>query len=165
MSGPEKDPNLKALIDWAQARFHLLYEGSEVEHRSCGIALAETFGRPTAPYHALRRGGITGQGTCGAIQAGVLVLGEVFGDPDPRGPTTDALKRAAARYQELWQQETGLGASESVICNDLTGRFERFRSAQRHGFCTDLAAKVARCVAQTIVELGGRIEQLPRPQR
>jgi hypothetical protein len=165
MSEQERGPDLEALIDWAQERCHLLYEGTEVEHRSCGIALAETFGRPTASYQALRRGGITGHGTCGAIQAGVLILGEVFGDPDPRGPTTDALKRAAARYLELWQQETGLGASESVICNDLTGRFEQFGSAQRHGFCTNLAAKVARCVARTIIEFGGQVDRLPRPKR
>ena len=63
-------------------------------HRSCGIALAATFGRPTAPYQSLRRGGITGDGPCGAIVAGQLLLGELFGDPDPTGPVTATLREA-----------------------------------------------------------------------
>ena len=41
-----------------------------------GICLAETFNLPTAPYQALRRGGITGEGECGAIKAGELILGQ-----------------------------------------------------------------------------------------
>ena len=72
----------------ARTTAHTLYEGVRVAHRSCGIALAETFGLATAPYQALRRGGITGAGTCGALRAGEHVLGELLGDPDPTGAVT-----------------------------------------------------------------------------
>jgi hypothetical protein len=37
------------------------------------FALAETFGLPGTSYQALRRGGLTGEGPCGAIAAGMLV--------------------------------------------------------------------------------------------
>ena len=47
----------------------VLYEGKQTPHRSCGIALAEAFDRGTAAYQALRRGGLTGEGQCGAIVA------------------------------------------------------------------------------------------------
>ena len=100
---------LDQLIAAAAERAHLLFEGTEVVHRSCGITIAETFGRATAPYQALRRGGITGCGECGAIRAGELVLGELLGDPDPTGTVTPALRTAAFRYRELWQQAVDRG--------------------------------------------------------
>ena len=68
-----------ALIAAARRKAHILYEGVLTPHRSCGIALAETFGLPSRPYQALRRGGITGEGDCGSIRAGELVLGELLG--------------------------------------------------------------------------------------
>ncbi len=164
MSKPPDSADDLAVIAWAEQRCRLLYDGVDVAHRSCGIALAETFGKKTAPYQALRRGGLTGHGTCGAIQAGLLVLGEVFGDPDPTAPATDDLRRAAARYRQLWRDIESLTGQESVVCNDLTGRFPIFKGPQRHAFCTDLAAQVARCVAQTITELGGTVDALPPPK-
>ena len=75
-------------IDAARQTAHWLYEGVETPHRSCGIALAETFGLPTEPYQAFRKGGITGEGPCGAIQAGMVILGQILGDPDPTGAVT-----------------------------------------------------------------------------
>lgn len=60
----------RAMIAAAREKAYILYEGKQVPHRSCGIALAETFDLPTRPYQALRRGGITGCGACGAIRAG-----------------------------------------------------------------------------------------------
>jgi hypothetical protein len=86
----------RALIREARDKAYLLYEGRQVAHRSCGIALAETFNLPTRPYQALRRGGITGEGACGAIRAGEHILGEYLGDPDPTGPVTDVLREAIA---------------------------------------------------------------------
>ena len=77
-----------------RAKALVLYDGVETPHRSCGIALAETFDRPTAAYQSLRRGGITGKGRCGAVVAGQLLLGELLGDPDPVGKVTPALKQA-----------------------------------------------------------------------
>src|SRR5262245_33186577 len=72
----------------ARGKAFILYEGVQVRHRSCGIAIAETFGLPTPAYQALRRGGITGAGTCGALRAGEQVLGELLGDPEPTGAVT-----------------------------------------------------------------------------
>ena len=91
---PEDD----ALVERARWKAFGLYEGVRTPHRSCGIAIAETFGLPTASYQSLRRGGITGAGECGAIVAGRLVLGELLGDPDPNGPVTAALRAAMVEY-------------------------------------------------------------------
>lgn len=142
--------SLEALV----ARARRLYDGVETPHRSCGIALAETFGVEPRPYQALRRGGITGCGECGAIKAGELILGELLGDPDPTGPVTEHLRRAAVRYRELWLERVERGAvTDSIVCNDLTGQFAEFRSPERHAFCTNLVAAVAGCVAQVLDEL------------
>ncbi len=152
------------LVQWAERRCRLLYEGKAVAHRSCGIALAETFGRRTQPYQALRKGGLTGEGMCGAITAGTLILGEVFGDPSPTGAATEELIAASARYRELWQAEVDLGRATSIVCNQLTAQFAQFRSEERHQFCTALAAATARCVAQVILEMGGSVEELVAPR-
>lgn len=153
------------LVAWAAARTNMLYDGKAVAHRSCGIALAETYGLATAPYQSLRRGGITGHGQCGAIKAGELILGEVFGDPDPRGPVTDKLKKAMHRYRALWQAALAPKVGDSIVCNDLTARFDDFRGHPRHAFCTSLAETASACVARTILEMGGRVEPTPEPER
>lgn len=153
------------LVAWAEARTWLLYEGREVAHRSCGIALAETFGVPSRPYQALRRGGITGLGECGAIKAGELLLGELLGDPDPTGAVTPALARAATRYRALWEASVELGSAESIQCSALTGQFADFHSPERLGFCTRLAATVSRCVATVLLEEGVRFPTPARPSR
>src|SRR5260370_12494851 len=85
-----------AYIAAARDKAYVLYEGVRVPHRSCGIAIAETFSLATPPYQALRRGGITGKGSCGAIRAGEQVLGELLGDPDPTGPVTPSLRSAVS---------------------------------------------------------------------
>ena len=90
----------QALVAEAARKAHVLYEGRQVSHRSCGIALAETFGLPSAPYQALRKGGITGAGECGAIKAGELVLGEILGcllytSPSPRDRTRSRMPSSA----------------------------------------------------------------------
>ena len=154
MDDSPQDHDAQALIQWATQRAHTLYDGVLTPHRSCGIALAETFDLPTSPYQALRRGGITGCGECGAIKAGELILGELLGDPDPTAPVTPALRRAAARYRELWLQRVDRGRSATIICNDLTGQFDDFHAPARHAFCTQLASQVAACVAQTLLEVG-----------
>ncbi len=156
------------LVDRARTKTHTLYAGREVPHRSCGIALAETFGLPTAPYQALRKGGITGCGECGAIKAGELVLGEKLGDPDPTGPVTPELRLAATFYRETWlarvDRGTG-GAGGSTVCNDLTSPFDEFLGPERHGFCTELAAGIAATVAETLVRFDAldEIEPVDRP--
>src|SRR6266446_10895012 len=87
-------PDEAHYIASARDKAFVLYEGVRVPHRSCGIAIAETFDLPTRPYQALRRGGITGKGPCGAIRAGEQVLGELLGDPDPIGAVTPELRAA-----------------------------------------------------------------------
>lgn len=139
----------------------VLYEGRQTPHRSCGIALAEAFGRPTGPYQSLRRGGITGTGTCGAITAGQLLLGEFLGDPDPRGAVTEALRAAAIRYDERVRSEVDRGVSPDFVCNHLTAQWGDFKGDARHAFCTSLVAQVAQIVDETLREQGIEVEATP----
>lgn len=145
---------LEDLVAQAELGAWDLYEGKLTPHRSCGISLAELYGHETRPYQSLRRGGITGDGQCGAIKAGELLLGEIFGDPDPTGMVTDNLRSAMIRYRELWQERVDKGQATSIICNDLTGQFGDFKSPERHHFCTRLASTVSGCIAQVLVEHG-----------
>jgi hypothetical protein len=132
----------------------LLYAGEQTPHRSCGIALAETFNRPTAAYQSLRRGGITGQGTCGAIVAGQLLLGELLGDPDPTGKVTPQLREAMTRYLARVETELDRGTSQTLICNDMTAPHGDFMGADRHRFCTDVVGQVAQLVDEILREHG-----------
>ena len=152
------------LIQAARDKAFVLYEGLRVPHRSCGIALAETFNLPTRPYQSLRRGGITGEGDCGAIRAGELVLGELLGDPDPTGGVTPELRSAASFYRAQWQQRVDRGpggASGSIVCNVLTAPYGDFRGEDRQRFCTTIAAQVAEIVAETLVRFGRHFEVTP----
>ncbi len=153
------------IIAAAREKARVLYEGKQVAHRSCGIALAETFNVPSRPYQSLRRGGLTGEGQCGAIKAGELILGEVFGDPDPSGPVTQALREAMAYYQAGIAKRVDRGGSPTIICNDLTHRFQDFRSEERQLFCTGIAATVAEVLAETILKYGGHLSLTPLPTR
>lgn len=128
----------------------ILYAGELTPHRSCGIALAETFDRPTAPYQSLRRGGITGQGTCGAVVAGQLLLGEILGDPDPCGPVTPALRAAMQQYHARVAAELERGASPDLVCNNLTAPHGDFSGPARHHFCTALVGQVAGIVDELL---------------
>lgn len=121
----------------------VLYEGTATPHRSCGIALAETFDRPSAAYQSLRRGGITGRGTCGAVVAGGLLLGEFLGDPDPTGKVTPALRAAMLDYEAKIAAELDRGASPDLVCNNLTAPHGDFMGPARHHFCTALVGQVA----------------------
>lgn len=144
-----------------RAKALVLYEGTRTPHRSCGIALAESFDRPTAAYQSLRRGGITGQGTCGAVVAGQLILGELLGDPDPTGAVTPTLKLAAAEYMRRIEAELDRGESPDLICNNMTGQFADFTGSARHGFCTNVVGQVAQLVDEILREQG--IAHLPSP--
>ena len=106
----------QALVAEAARKAHVLFEGRQVSHRSCGIALAETFGLPSAPYQALRKGGSTGAGECGAIKAGELVLGEILGDPDPAGPVTEELRLAV---KEAWDASLAKGRFLATMSHEI----------------------------------------------
>ena len=144
----------RTLVRAARDKAHVLYEGRLVAHRSCGIALAETFGLPTPAYQSLRRGGITGEGACGAIRAGEQVLGELLGDPDPTGAVTDALRDAMIWFRAQARDQIDLGGAPDIICNTLTRRFDDFRGPDRAAFCTSLAASVAELTAEALVRFG-----------
>lgn len=159
------DPKMRPLtaaeqevVSAARNKAHVLYEGKRVAHRSCGIALAETFGLPTRPYQALRRGGITGCGACGAIRAGEQVLGELLGDPDPTGSVTETLRRAITWYQEQVPQRIDRGASPDYICDHLTRQHGDFHGPARAQHCTNIAARVAELTAEALVRFGTEIE-------
>ncbi len=135
----------------ARARAHTLYEGVKVRHRSCGIAIAETFGLPTPAYQALRRGGITGAGTCGALRAGEQALGELLGDPDPAGAVTPALRAAITWYQAAADARIDRGGAPDTVCNNLVRPHGDFGGPRRVAFCTSLAAQVAELTAEALV--------------
>ena len=139
----------------------VLYEGTTTPHRSSPIALAEAFDRPSAAYQSLRRGGITGQGTCGAVVAGQLLLGEFLGDPDPTGNVTPQLRAAMLRYLERVELELDRGSSPTLICNDMTAPHGEFLGEARHRFCTHVVAQVAQLVDETLREQG--IAHEPKP--
>jgi hypothetical protein len=148
----------RALVARAREKAFVLYEGKRVAHRSCGIALAETWGLATRPYQSLRRGGITGEGECGAIKAGELVLGELLGDPDPAGPVTPALRSAIQWYQREIRRRMGRGEHPDLVCNSLTRPLGDFAGEARRSFCTNLAAEVAEVVAEALVRHGTSFE-------
>lgn len=141
----------RAYVDRARHTAFTFYEGVKVPHRSCGIALAETFGLPTRPYQALRKGGITGEGACGAIRAGEQVLGELVGDPDPTGMVTPALREAVVWYQRSWPRRVDRGDAPDIVCNNLVRRHGDFMGPARKSFCTSLAAEVAALTAEALV--------------
>src|SRR3954452_8596512 len=139
----------QAYIEAARAKAFMLYEGVKVAHRSCGIALAETFDVPSRPYQALRRGGITGKGSCGAIRAGEQLLGELLGDPDPGGPVTPALRSAVTWYQDAWLTRLR-GGNDDIVCDHLVRPHGDFMGPARKAFCTNLAAEVAALTAEAL---------------
>lgn len=147
-------------IEQARATARTLYEGEVTPHRSCGIALAETFGRATAPYQSLRRGGITGCGECGAIVGARLVLGEILGDPDPTGPVTPTLRDAMVDFEGKVRARVDRGEAEGedLVCNTLTGQFEVFRSEERAQFCARIVSESASLVAEILVDQGALLE-------
>ena len=157
----ELTPAEHAAVAAARRGGFLRYEGRVVPHRSCGIALAETFGRPTAPYQALRRGGITGHGECGTAVAGRLILGELLGDPDPAGATTPQLRVAMTELVQRWEARTG--ACSGASCNALVASFTEFRGPERAAFCSGLAAETCALVAETLLRNGIPVQVVSLP--
>lgn len=150
----------------ARQKAFLLYEGRQTPHRSCGIALAETFDLPTAPYQALRRGGLTGCGACGVVMGARLILGQLFGDPDPTGPVTPALRVAMGELEVRWPQRLGLArgtGDAAIVCNTLVAPFEVFAGPQRASFCTRLATEAATLLAEIVLRNAHPVEPTPIP--
>jgi len=144
-------PDESAYVAAAHDKAFVLYEGVRVPHRSCGIAIAETFGVPSRPYQALRRGGITG--TCGAIRAGEQVLGELLGDPDPVGMVTPELRAAVVWFQAAWLAQIQHGNAD-IVCDHLVRPHGDFAGPARKAFCTNIAAEVAALTAEALCRFG-----------
>ena len=142
-------PDEAAYIASARDKAFVLYEGVRVPHRSCGIALAETFGLATPAYQALRRGGITGKGPCGAIRAGEHVLGELLGDPDPVGAVTPELRDAITWFQDAWLARLR-NNNPDIVCDHLVRPHGDFAGPARKAFCTNIAADVAALTAEAL---------------
>ena len=145
----ELSPDEQAYVAAARGKAFTLYEGVQVPHRSCGIAIAETFGVPSRPYQALRRGGITGKGACGAIRAGEQVLGELLGDPDPVGAVTPELRSAVTWFQDAWLVRLRAN-NPDIICDHLVRPHGDFAGPARKAFCTNIAADVAALTAEAL---------------
>jgi len=144
-------PDEAAYVAAARDKAFVLYEGVRTPHRSCGIALAETFGLATPAYQALRRGGIAGRGACGSIRAGEHILGELLGDPSPVGAVTPELRAAIAWYQEAWRARRFAGQAEpDIACDTLVRPHGEFTGPTRRSFCTNLAADVAALTAEAL---------------
>ncbi len=139
----------------------VLYDGTRTAHRSCGVALAETFGRAPQAYLALRRGGVTGKGTCGAVVAGRLVLGELLSAPEPTAPVTERLRRAMAIYERRVDQELDRGTAPDLVCEHLTAPHGEFRGPARHAFCTRLVGQIAQLVDDILRAEGVTVAATP----
>jgi hypothetical protein len=159
--GQVPDTRDDELVRRLREKARVLYFGEEVPHHSCGIAVARTFGLPTRPYQALRKGGITGEGLCGAVMAGQLVLGELLGDPDPTGAVTPALREAMSSYLQAVRARVDRRRSATLACNDLTGQFADFGSGERLAFCTDIVETVAGALAEVLAAQGVKVEPTP----
>ncbi len=137
------------LVRRLREKARTLYLGEVVPHHSCGIAVATTFSLPTRPYQALRKGGITGEGLCGAVMAGQLVLGELLGDPDPTGAVTAVLREAIAWFQDAWLARVR-GGNPDIVCDHLVRPLGEFTGQARKHFCTNIAADVAALTAEAL---------------
>ncbi len=147
-------PEQIATIEAAREKARVLYEGKIVAHRSCGICLAETFGLPWRPYEILRKGGLTGEGTCGAIRAGEMVIGEILGPEKSTDPPPDAMRVATELYQRRWRERAESDRWPDAICNTLIRPLGDFGGEKRKGFCTDMAAEAAAIAAEALIRFG-----------
>ena len=88
-----------------------------VPHYSCGICIAATFGLPTRPFQALRKGGVTGEGKCGAIVAGRLVIGYFLGDPEPHGRAPPAAAGGDGSFRTAMERTHRARSGFEKRCN------------------------------------------------
>lgn len=154
----------REIVRRAREKAFVLYEGKQVAHRSCGICLAETFGVPWRAYEALRRGGLTGEGTCGAIRAGEMVLGDLLGPAGPSDPPTEAMREAFRFYQDRWKEIQAKAGWKDTVCNNLVAPHGDFKGPARAGFCTNMAADAAELVAEAMVRAGREFEITAIPE-
>lgn len=151
-------------VEAARAKAEVLYIGEVTGHRSCGVAVAETFGCNPKPYATLRRGGLTGEHTCGAVRAGEMVLSEIFAPEDPAAPLPEALKAAIIEFRELCHSRLASGLTGIFICNELVAPYGDFQQPERKAYCTSIAATVAATVAEVAIRNGYDVRVSPLPE-
>ena len=152
-----------AVVEAARALAEVLYTGEQVAHRSCGVAVAETFGCAPKPYAVLRRGGLTGEGECGAVRAGEMVLAELMAADDPAAALPPSLTAAIAEYRQLCAERLDGGPSGRYICNELTAVFTDFHVPPRQQLCTSIAATIAGSVAEVALKHGATVSVASLP--
>jgi hypothetical protein len=140
------------LVERLSARARDLYSGQHLVARTSGVAIAETFGRRVSPYHGLARGGIAGEGECGAIVAGRLVIAEFLAGPDPKGILEGDLGVALRRYQHDIEHRIQGRGSPDYICSSLVAPYDGYDDPARVPFCTAVVAEVARIVAAILLD-------------
>lgn len=148
-------------VEQARIAARLRYAGEVMAHRSCGVALAETFGCGIRPYTALRRGGLTGEHDCGAMRAGEMVLAELLGSDDPGAAIPPGLQAAITEFRRRCREQYGQAGSCRMTCNDLTEPFVEFHDSPRKRFCTELVETVAAHVAELVLEHGAEVRVIP----
>lgn len=102
---------------------------------------------PMLRMASILAGGVAGtrQELCGALSAGVMIIGVLYGRTRPG--EDEALARAlAARFRERFQAEFG-----TTQCAPIRQRFEV--SGQR-GFCAPVAERAAAILLQILDEQG-----------
>lgn len=150
------------VIAAARQTAEALYRGERIEHRSCGVAVAVTFGLNPVPYSILRRGGLTGERECGALRGGEMALTELMSGDQHLG-LPDGLKDAVTEYRERSHHEL-LDGREDTTCNGLVRLFDDFDSAERKSHCTTLASQVAGLVAELALKYGAAVTVAPLPE-
>ena len=135
-----------------------LYEGKEVPHHSCGICMAAAFGLIPASYQSLRKGGITGEGECGAIKGAEMVIGEYLGDAHPAGAVTPELREAIMLYRQRLV-EARLAPLAAITCNHLVGHFPDFQGEERKAYCTELVVRVTDILQEVLEKQGVTIKE------
>lgn len=153
----------REIVEAARRVAECLYRGERVEHRSCGVAVAETFGLNPMPYLVLRRGGLTGEQDCGAVRAGEMALAELIANGQYLGQTPEPLQAAIHDYRAVVRERIGRRPDESLICNSLLEPFGDMASPARWSHCTSLAAEVAALVAEIALRYGAdvRVTDIP----
>jgi hypothetical protein len=65
------------------------------------------------------------------------------------------------RYLAAVRARVDRRRSATLVCNDLTGQFDEFGSAERLSFCTDIVVAVAEAVAVALAERGVQVDPTP----
>ena len=146
------EDSAQQLIEQLVQRAHDLYCGERLTKRASGVAIAETFGRRVTAYHGLSHGGFNGDGECGAIIAGRLVLAEFLGNSDPKEIKEGILVEAVLRYQQQIARRVQGRGSTDFVCSSLIAAYDDYSDPERLHFCCRLVSEVSRILAEILID-------------